>query len=306
MVNTEEDMVNEERTLPVAENTEAVAKPVEETDNVAQPQAEETTAETLTQPAEQAVDPVAADAEKTAAGESPDGVTAETETNADDEKLPDSEADEGLPVPESVFSAPDAEIKAALAVADERLKNMTERLDLVDTNGQKLFAEVREMHKLYHTEFAGRLRNMQSELEEYRKVEKGRIFDGILEELATIYGTYENLPEQIEEPKAKKAARYLLEELDELLAAYGVSKWKSTPGDKRSPRFCRVQKRIAAADPAQHDTVAKSYNTGFSIGNRIIVHEMIDVFLYDRSTGEQVQAEAEAEGAGAQTASENE
>lgn len=73
----------------------------------------------------------------------------------------------------------------------------------------------------------------------------------------------------------------MLMDIEDLLNVYGMTKQRSSQGEKRNPRHCQVLNRIPADDPAKHDTVAKSYNSGFYIGNRTIIKEMVDVYIYE-------------------------
>lgn len=166
-------------------------------------------------------------------------------------------------------------------VDKDRLKQIEGRLESIVGTEQRLFSEVREMHKLYHSEFAGRLKAMQDELEQYRKIDKGRAYDDILAAIARIYGNNETLADEVTEPKVKKSIRYMLMDIEDLLAAYGMEKLRSEEGEKRNPRHCQVLNRIPTDDFSKHDTVAKSYNSGFFIGNRTITKEMVDIFIYD-------------------------
>ena len=106
--------------------------------------------------------------------------------------------------------------------------------------------------------------------------------DGILTEIAKLYCDYEGVVEQAEDPKLKKQLRYLFLDLVQLLEGHGVTMQRSEVGAKRSPRFCQVIERIPTADPALHDTVARSRVTGFSIDNRPLVKEMVDVYLLSK------------------------
>ena len=164
----------------------------------------------------------------------------------------------------------------------DHLMRIEKKLEEITGNEQRLFYEVREMHKLYHSEFAGRLMSMQNELDQYRKIDRGRAFDDILSSIARIYVNNETLADEISEPKAQKSIRYMLLDIEELLAVYGMMKLRSSPGDKRNPRHCQVRNRILTDDPAKHDTVAKSYNAGFYIENRTIIKEVVDIFVYER------------------------
>ena len=62
---------------------------------------------------------------------------------------------------------------------------------------------------------------------------------------------------------------------------YGMEKLRSEPGEKRNPRHCQILGRIPTGDPAKHDTVAKSYNSGFYIGNRTVIKEVVDIYIYE-------------------------
>ena len=167
----------------------------------------------------------------------------------------------------------------------DSLKALDARVDGVAKTEERVLAEILELRKLYHNEFAGRLKAMQDELDRYRKVESGRAFDDILRAIAGIYVTYESLPDSVENPKIKKEIGYLLLDLKELVGQYGMTSSRTdpdqTPRPKRDPRRCKVDKRISTNDPEAHDTVAKSYNTGFQIGNRVVVEERVDIFFYD-------------------------
>lgn len=166
-------------------------------------------------------------------------------------------------------------------VDEDCLKQIEGRLESIAGTEQRLFSEVREMHKLYHSEFAGRLKAMQDELEQYRKIDKGRAYDDILAAIARIYGNNETLADEVAEPKAKKSIRYMLMDIEDLLGVYGMEKLRSEPGVKRNPRHCQILGRIPTDDPAKHDTVAKSYNSGFYIGNRTVIKEVVDIYIYE-------------------------
>ncbi len=71
-------------------------------------------------------------------------------------------------------------------------------------------ADVREMHKLYHNEFAGRLKSMQDELECYHEIDRGRAFDDVLREVARIYCDNEALLNVEVDDKTAKHIKYLL------------------------------------------------------------------------------------------------
>lgn len=142
--------------------------------------------------------------------------------------------------------------------------------------------ELHELHRLYHNEFAGRLKSMQDELDQYHDAARGNAFDGILGAIARIYANNESLVEEISDPKTRKSVKYMLLDLSDLLEEYGVSMLKSEVGDKRNVRHCLIVERIPTNDPELHDTVAASHSTGFYKGNRTIIKELVDVFFFDR------------------------
>lgn len=161
------------------------------------------------------------------------------------------------------------------------VKKIDERLQNIEDTERRLFSEIREMHKLYHSEFAGRLKTMQDELEQYRKIDKGRAYDDILAAIARIYGNNETLEEEVADAKVKKSIRYMLLDIEDLLEVYGMTKLRSQQGEKRNPRHCQILNRISTDDPAKHDTVVKSYNSGFYIGNRTVIKEVVDVYIFE-------------------------
>ncbi len=180
---------------------------------------------------------------------------------------------------------------ASGADGEKRLERMEEKLESMGKTGERLFSEVREMSRLYHQEFAGRLRKMQNELEEYRAIERGQAFDGILAAIAEIYVNYETLADDIEEPKAKERVSYMLADIEDLLAEYKVERRRSEIGEKRDLRHCKVMKRVATDDPAKHGTVARSYGSGFHEGNRTIRAELVDIFICEKKGSAEPTAE---------------
>lgn len=157
---------------------------------------------------------------------------------------------------------------------------------------KKTFNELRELHKLYHNEFAGRLKSMQDELDTYHKSDRGHAFDGILSAIARIYGNNETLIDEIADPKTQKHVKYMLLDILDLLEEYGVQRLKSNPGDKRNTRHCQVLERIPTDNPALHDTIVASHNSGFYIENRTIIKEMVDIYLYAPPAPPNVKEEA--------------
>lgn len=146
----------------------------------------------------------------------------------------------------------------------------------------EISSEIHELHRLYHNEFAGRLKSMQDELDRYHDADRGNAFDGILSAIARIYVNNESLIDEISDPKTRKNVKYMLLDLSDLLEEYGVLRLKSEAGDKRNVRHCQIVKRIPTDDPEMHDTIAKSHSTGFYKGNRTIIKELVDVYFFDK------------------------
>lgn len=171
-------------------------------------------------------------------------------------------------------------------VIQARIDSVEQNVRVLADSSVKITGEVREMHKLYHNEYASRLKSMQDELERYREIDKGRIFDGILGEVAKLCSDYESLVDDVADEKVKKRIHYMLEDILQILQANGVLKQKSNPGDKRNTRHCQVIERIPTSSPEQHDTVAKSRGTGFYIENRSLIKEPVDIYLYSETAEE--------------------
>lgn len=219
---------------------------------------------------------------------SPDSVNDVEETEAPEAEFHQEDtqppAEDDVPEESTSSDDPPSPSEADLPPADTGgLKQIEGRLESIEETERRLFSEVREMHKLYHSEFAGRLKSMQDELEQYRKIDKGRAYDDILAAIARIYGNNETLADEVAEPKAKKSIRYMLMDIEDLLEVYGMERQRSEPGDKRNPRHCQILDRIPTDDSAKHDTVAKSYNSGFHIGNRTVIKEVVDIYIYEKA-----------------------
>jgi len=154
--------------------------------------------------------------------------------------------------------------------------DIAQKLDGMEAAATKTAAEMRELHKLYHTEFAGRLKKMQDELDDYHEISKGRVFDSILAEIAKLYSDNEKLTDALE----SKQLKYMFMDLLQMLENNGVQVQKSKIGDKRNTKYCQIIEQIATDDPELHDTVAESLNTGFYVENRTLVKERVHVNIF--------------------------
>lgn len=197
---------------------------------------------------------------------------------SDDISTPPNE-ESAAPTPQNEASA-DADGSVPVSDVPEESNQALKRLDEIAATELRISKELHDLHRLYHSEFAGRLKSMQDELDRYRDVDSGRAFDGILSEIARIYNAYETLPDGVQDAKIKKGITYLLEDLKELVGEYGMTAYRSEPQTARRARFCKIANRLPTDDPQKHGVVAKSYNTGFSVGNRVVVEERVDVYVY--------------------------
>lgn len=158
--------------------------------------------------------------------------------------------------------------------------SFTAEMDALNGSYKKLAVDVKEMHKLYHNEFAGRLRTMQEELDRYHEIDRGRAFDDILREIARIYCDNENLLSIETDETLGKRIKYLFMDMEQLLESNGVMMQKSKPGDKRNNKFCQVVERIETNHAEKHDTVVCSKATGFYTEKRPLIKELVDVYVY--------------------------
>lgn len=164
----------------------------------------------------------------------------------------------------------------------ELIDEMTRVSTAVSGALEGISSEIHELHRLYHNEFAGRLKSMQDELDRYHDADRGNAFDGILSAIARIYVNNESLIDEISDSKIRKNVKYMLLDLSDLLEEYGVLRLKSEIGDKRNVRHCQIVERISTDNPELHDTIAASRSTGFYKGNRTIIKELVDVYFFDK------------------------
>jgi len=145
---------------------------------------------------------------------------------------------------------------------------------------KKVEHHANEMNKLYHNEFSGRLQKMQAEIDEYRERDKYSIYDGILKELASLYSRDKDIIRFAENEVLKKRLTLLFEDMLSLLNRYHVEKIESQPGDKRNIRHCDPVQLVPTECKEKHDTVVRSLSAGFYTGNRTLVKEKVDIYVY--------------------------
>jgi len=235
--------------------------------------------------------------EETSSSEEGKTAMEEAELNESENSDPMND-DQGIP--EQVLPA--SESKEVFSESNEDEDTVRKLIEQVNSevntlayNSAKLSTEMRELHRLYHNEFAGRLRTMQEELERYHEIDRGRIHDGVLGEIARIYSDNEQLIDSAVDPKVKKRIRYLFMDIEQLLESNGVSMIRSEPGSKRNVRFSKIVEKIETNVPELHDKVFRSRSTGFSVDKRPLVKELIDVYIYNPGHTEQENTSEEQE-----------
>jgi len=164
------------------------------------------------------------------------------------------------------------------------LERLADIANGIANSSAKTADDIHGLHKLYHNEFSGRLQSMQKELDAYREIEKGRIYDEILRDIAKIYSDYISIVDNVSDEKVKKHINYMFDDILQVLESYGVSKLQSKLGEKRNTRHCSVREKLSTDDQELHDTVASSRNIGFYLENRTLVKEMVDVYVYSKKS----------------------
>ena len=220
-----------------------------------------------------------------------DNSTPEVLNNAvQSEVLPDKTAESGEEAKAEVIKSeaenmPKVQTPVENDLTETLPKELTEEKTIVMSEPSiepelgKIFNELHEMRRLYHNEFAGRLRKLEEELGRYHEIDKGRAFDDILRALAGVYRDHELVLESIADENLRKRVSYIFMDLLDILETYGVYRQKSQKGDKRNVRFCHIENRIETENPELHDTVAASLNSGFYIDKRALIPERVDIYV---------------------------
>ena len=138
--------------------------------------------------------------------------------------------------------------------------------------------KIEKIHKTIHYKFVNEIESLEKELDQYHNNEKGLFLDDILRHIACIYSNNESFIENSSPEEGKEQVKILLLELNQILELNGVSKLRSRVGAKRDKQHCMINKMCLTVQSELDGTVAKSYNTGFYIGNRTLVHEVVDVY----------------------------
>jgi len=174
----------------------------------------------------------------------------------------------------------EAESDPAITAMQSNLSMISAEMLSLTAATAKVLGETQQIRRLIQEENAGRLQTMQEELDKYHEVEKGKVFDGILTDIARLYSSNVALLEQISDERMGKQLSLMFMDLLQILESYGISKLESKPGETRHPTHSQVIDREYTMLPDRHDTVVRSISPGFYIDDRTIVREMVFVFVY--------------------------
>lgn len=197
----------------------------------------------------------------------------ESETDGNQSRISETEAEKMTGGERDINDYVQDELGHDSGSVEEILSQMGKNISEQGVTTSKISKEIRELHKLYHNEFAGRLRNMQDELETYHDIDRGRVYDDILREVARIYCDNEELLGADADEKLKKRIKYLFMDIEQLLEANGVKIQRSSPGEKRNNKFCQIVERVETTDLKKHDTVVCSKRIGFYTEKRPLIKE---------------------------------
>ena len=214
---------------------------------------------------------------------------------SDEESLPLETQTSGTTLSEDIMSSLETLTNKVneLDVLKANQNLITGNITNINDSTSKIAKEIRDLHRLYHGEFTTQIQSMEDELERFRKIEKGRVFDEILADLANLYSKNEDIQTLTQVELVQKRLQVMFSQILQILENYDVYMLKSQPGDKRNNRHCIVLEKIPTENKEQHDTILKSRNTGFFKESRTIVKEMVDVFIYKEN--KEVSKEAPVE-----------
>jgi S1-C subfamily serine protease len=156
-----------------------------------------------------------------------------------------------------------------------------EILKRIESQVQENNLELRNIDRKYHNEFANVISNQQAELDGYREGLGKSALNGILKTICYLYSDYESYIDFDDAIKLKKGLNALLNELLQLAHENSVLEYKSVIGGKYSVKHCKVIEKVKTKSKELHSTVIESRNTGFIVGNIVLVPERVKIYVYD-------------------------
>lgn len=154
---------------------------------------------------------------------------------------------------------------------------------------------IRESKNFQQTLYA----KQNKELDSYRSLHSNTANANILIEIAHFRNAAEDIVGRLDDLQARNLRVGVVEAIDELLEEYGVEIHQTPVGQRRSLRTCQTRKQVPTGDEALHGMVACSVAPSFSIGNLILLKEIVDTYVYDASLRlptDEGEQESEAEG----------
>ena len=204
---------------------------------------------------------------------------ASEDDNDTDDNTPDYEKNLVVESKDDQVLSPEREISDLKVFCNSMQGDISE----IKTSCEKWSEHMYELHRLYHNEFAGRLKNMQTELEAYRERESFRIFDDILKEIIRIYCDHEALLEKTDDLTDEDTIKHIkniFSDMEELLNDYNIKKLKSENGGSLKTGCYQISKEIPVTDENLNNTVAKSISSGFIRENRPLRKEILNINKY--------------------------
>lgn len=181
------------------------------------------------------------------------------------------------------------------------MNDTLDKVTVLSDSSKNIEAELRQMHKLYHNEFRTMLDSMEKEQKHYRNVNEGKVFDGILSELAKLYAENIEILHEITDGDAKTRLGYLFEDLLQILGSHGVSIHQSKVNEPRNSLFTQLREKIETDKKELHGMVSKSHGIALHKENQAFTKERVDVYIYNEkketepTAGEEVTSKQNAQ-----------
>ena len=156
--------------------------------------------------------------------------------------------------------------------------------DKIERQDKKLMQTLRE-----NANFQVQVRQgMQKDIDAYKKQVRGDFLLPILREIANIYidNIYVLNDEGIPE-RTKNNLSSMFEQLEECLNEYGAEIVQSKVGTVRKLQTTKVISKVATGEREKHNTIALSRRPGIVKDNSVLVHEFVDIFVFDESLAPQ-------------------